>query len=133
MSMRNFLRNPKIALRKPTEHPKYSKNQKIILFPANPHMKAVPEIIYRWGGSGFKLHRALTDHPTDILATKPAGKYGYGMGSKFLGRFRPSNTSLILVMSNRSGPIPEKLDKNQTIHDFREFSTSISRRLWGLG
>ena len=30
MSMRNFLRNPKIALRKPTEHPKYSKNQKIL-------------------------------------------------------------------------------------------------------
>ena len=43
-------------------------------------MKVVPEIIYRWGGSGFKLHRALTDHPTDILATKPVGKYSYGMG-----------------------------------------------------
>ena len=45
------------------------------------------------GGTGFKLHIALTDHPTDILATKPAGKCGYGMGSKFLSRFRPSNTS----------------------------------------
>ena len=48
---------------------------------------------------------ALTDHPTDILAAKPAGKYGYGMGSKFLGDFA----------------LPTPLDYNHVDLNFSDF------------
>ena len=42
-----------------------------------------------WGGGrDSKCHAALTNQPADVLATEPTRECEYGMGSKFLSRFR---------------------------------------------
>ena len=46
MSMRNFPNIPKIALRKPTDHPKYSTNQKIRIYCTKRHISTSRELSF---------------------------------------------------------------------------------------
>jgi len=45
-------------------------------------MKAFPDLIYRWGVGNDGIQVSQGSY-RDILATKPAGKYGYGISVYF--------------------------------------------------